>query len=127
MGMRLLEAGPGHARLQLDIGPTHLNGLGVGHGGVLFTLADVAMSYASNVGLGADRRAYTVSADIDFLAPVPPDSLIEAVATSVASAGRTTVHDVEVRLLDPSGATDAEESVVAVFRGRTRQVDVPVD
>lgn len=114
LGIELLDASPGRAVLQLIIAERHLNGLGVGHGGVLFTLADAAMAYASNTGLPAGDQALATGGEIDFLAPARVDATVTAEATTVAVSGRTSVHDVRV--------TDAMGAVLAVFRGRTLRV-----
>ncbi len=117
LGIELLEASPGRAILRLVIAERHLNGLGVGHGGILFTLADAAMAYASNTGLPDGDQALATGGEIDFLAPARVEDTITAEATTVAISGRTSVHD--VRLTDTAGA------VLAVFRGRTLRVTRP--
>ena len=43
-----------------------LNGLGVCHGGVVFTLADSAMAFSSN---SFNHLAVATQAEIDWLAP----------------------------------------------------------
>lgn len=48
LGIELVSASPGAAKVRLALGPQHLNSVGVAHGGVVFTLADVAFSVASN-------------------------------------------------------------------------------
>ena len=48
LGIELREAGAGTAVVALTVGNQHLGSLGQLHGGVLFTVADVAMSYAGN-------------------------------------------------------------------------------
>ncbi len=117
LGARLLAVDAGSALLELTIGPQHLNGLGVGHGGVLFTLADIAMSYGSNAGLGPGQQAVAAGATIDFLTPAPLDSVVRAQSIVEASVGRTTLHQVTIERTDLD-----EPSVVAVFHGRTRLV-----
>ncbi len=114
LGIVVLESEPGHAVTQLEVGDQHLNGLDVGHGGVLFTLADAAMAYASNSGLPDDQLALALGGEIDFLRPVRLGATITARAVTVATTGRTSVHDVRL--------TDEDEHVVCLFRGRTRQV-----
>jgi len=52
----LLEWHPGTAIVRATIQIAHTNFLGGGHGGVLFSLGDLAMSFASNgYGFGADQ------------------------------------------------------------------------
>jgi acyl-CoA thioesterase len=47
-GIELVECRPGYAKASVVIGPNHLNGAGVVHGGLLFTLADFAFAVAVN-------------------------------------------------------------------------------
>jgi acyl-CoA thioesterase len=49
LGLRTLEARPGLARVELEVGPSHLNDLGIVHGGAIFSLADQALALASNL------------------------------------------------------------------------------
>ena len=117
LGIHVLDASEGHAVVQVTVAEQHLNGLGVGHGGILFTLADAAMAYASNTGLPGDQQALATGGSIDFLAPARVETTVTARATTVAVNGRTSVHDVQV--------TADDGSLLAVFRGRTRRVGPP--
>lgn len=109
-GVRLLDVGPGSARVGMTVEARHVNGHGICHGGYLFLLADAALAYASN---SHGTSAVASGADIAFLRPVPLGAELEAVAVERAKAGRSGLYDVTVR---------AGEQVVAEFRGRTRQV-----
>ena len=48
MGIELIEAAPGRAVTRVTVGERHLNFNGLGHGGLTFTLADVAFGVACN-------------------------------------------------------------------------------
>jgi acyl-CoA thioesterase len=48
MGIELIEAVPGRAVTRVTVGEHHLNFNGLGHGGLTFTLADVAFGVACN-------------------------------------------------------------------------------
>ncbi len=47
-GIDLVECKPGYAKTMVKVEETHLNGAGVVHGGLLFTLADFAFAVAVN-------------------------------------------------------------------------------
>ena len=47
-GIELLEAADGHAKTRMAVTENHLNGLGIVHGGAIFTLADFTFAAASN-------------------------------------------------------------------------------
>ncbi len=122
-GIRLVEADAGRAVVEMTVAPWMCNGLGTCHGGVVFTLADSAMAFASN---GHGEVALAVAASIDLLAPVPLDAVIRATATEVEVRGRTGIYDVVVERADGDAAGDSAGDVVAVFRGRVRRVGRPV-
>ncbi len=111
LGIEVVNASDGAARVEMTVTDGMVNGLGVLHGGVIFTLADTAMAYASNAG---EADAVAVNADIDFLQPGNVGDRLVATATRRAAAGRTSVFDVDV--------TTEPGSVVATFRGRTRTI-----
>jgi acyl-CoA thioesterase len=109
-GVRLLDVGPGRARVGMTVRADQVNGHGICHGGYLFLLADAALAYASN---SHGVSAVAAAADIDFLRPVPLGAELVAEAVELAVTGRSAVYDVRVQQGDDP---------VAVFRGRTRQV-----
>ncbi|HXV94147.1 MAG TPA: hydroxyphenylacetyl-CoA thioesterase PaaI [Pseudonocardia sp.] len=109
-GVRLLDVGPGRARVALTVEGRHVNGHGICHGGYVFLLADAALAYASN---SHGVSAVAAGADITFLRQATRGEELVAEAVERAHVGRSGLYDVTVR---------AGETVVAEFRGRTRQV-----
>ncbi|MEM7092789.1 MAG: hotdog fold thioesterase [Actinomycetota bacterium] len=109
LGVELVQIGPARVELELLIEQRHIGWHGRGHGGVLFTLADVAMSY---VGNRFDRMAFATQASVDFLGGVEEGDRVRAVATESARAGRAGVCDATLSV---------GERTVALFRGNTLQ------
>jgi len=72
-----LPAGGETRRFALPIAEKHLNGGGNVHGGVLMTLADIAMSHTARAISGAPSTA-TVSMTCDFVGPGRRDDILEA-------------------------------------------------
>jgi acyl-CoA thioesterase len=58
--------GPGHARMSCTVRDDHLNGHGICHGGVIFTLADSAFAFACN---SHNRVAVAQHNSISYLSP----------------------------------------------------------
>ena len=81
------DIGEGTSRIELDLKPESLNRLGRPHGGILFTLADDACGVALS-GL-RQETCVTVSAGIDFMAPVG-DARHLIARGEVTRAGRRT-------------------------------------
>lgn len=113
LGIAVVTATPGHARVRMLVTEQHVNGHAIAHGGLLFALADTAFACACNAG-----RPTTVAAqaDIDFLAPARLGDRLEAEAVERRRAGRSGITDVTVRRL----VDDGDDEVVAEFRGRSR-------
>lgn len=111
LGMTLVESTPGYALVRMAVRDDMIQGHGTCHGGFVFALADSALAFACN---GYDFTAVAANCSIDFLAPVRLGDTLTATAREQARAGRTGVYDVAV--------TNQQGTVVALFRGRSRQV-----
>jgi acyl-CoA thioesterase len=110
LGMRLADAGPGHATVRMTVTDTMVNGHALAHGGYVFLLADTAFACACN-----SHGPVTVAAgaDITFVAPARLGDELEARAVERVTYGRSGIYDVTVT----RGA-----DVIAEFRGRSRVV-----
>jgi acyl-CoA thioesterase len=88
-----------------------LNGHGLCHGGLIFTLADSAFAYACN-----SRNQNTVASGctIDYLAPGQPGDILSAEAIEQSLAGRTGVYDITV--------SNQDGKRLALFRGRSHSI-----
>jgi uncharacterized protein (TIGR00369 family) len=69
LGLRVVPAEPGLARLELELRPELLNSFHDAHGGVVTTLADVALAVAAITRDGAARGAITVNLSVSFVGP----------------------------------------------------------
>lgn len=72
VGLELLEAEIGYARVKMAIQPHHLNGVQTVHGGAIFTLADFTLAIASN---SHGRIAMGVNATISYMKAVRTGTL----------------------------------------------------
>jgi len=111
LGMKLIEVGPGRARLSMRVTGEMVNGQKVCHGGLIFSLADSSFGYACNTH---NQRALAASCSIDFLAPAQLGDELTAAAQETAHAGRTRVYDVRV--------TNQAGELIALFRGKSAAV-----
>ncbi|MEX1133446.1 MAG: hotdog fold thioesterase [Acidimicrobiia bacterium] len=85
LGVELVSVSDEEIAVSLEVRPEHLNFLDVGHGGMVFSLADCAFSLASNA---AGQRAVAVDAHLALTAPTRAGDRLEARVTE-ASRGRT--------------------------------------
>ena len=116
-GIRIEEARSGYARLSMTVRADMLNGFGLCHGGVTFSLADSALAFASNT-----HGSVTVSIEnsITYPAPVHVGDVLTARAEEESSTERLAFYRVTVE--DQKGTT------VALFRGtvyRTKRPHFP--
>lgn len=92
IGIKIVQATPQCAMCELELTSNHLNGIGVVQGGVLFTMADLALAVAANAD-EADR--VTLSSHIDFLKAVGRGTLL-AKATPIKIGRTTALYNVSV-------------------------------
>lgn len=112
LGLSLLEAGEGHARVALPLTPAVANRKGDVHGGAIASLIDMAMSQAIRSGLTEYRGLATISMSVNYLAVGGGELIAEAV---VIRTGRSTAFAVaEVR--------DGAGQVVATGQGAFRVI-----
>jgi len=110
LGIAVDEVGPGRATVRMTLREDMVNGHDIGHGGLTFTVADSAFSFACN---SYNRRTVAAGAEIRFLAPTRRGDVLVAAATERERAGRDGVYDVTVTV---------GETVVATFVGRSKQI-----
>ncbi|MEM7465859.1 MAG: hydroxyphenylacetyl-CoA thioesterase PaaI [Pseudomonadota bacterium] len=111
LGIEIAEVKAGSAVLTMPVANWMLNGAKVCHGGLIFTLADTAMAFASN---SRNDNMLAINASVEFLAAGKAGETLTAIAKEVHRAGRTATYEVAVQ--DPNGA------LVAQFLGRTYRV-----
>ena len=109
LGIALHEANSGRIEVGLIVTDAMLNFGGTCHGGVLFHLADTAMSYVSNQD---NQPAVATAATIDYVSPAYTGDDVRATIVTVPTnaGGRNAVHD---------GVISVGDRVVALFRGKT--------
>ena len=110
LGMRIVAVAPGRATLEMAVREDMVNGHGIGHGGMTFSLADSAFAFACN---SYNRSTVAASCEIRFLAPTRLGDVLVAEAVERSREGRDGIYDIAVR----SGST-----VVAEFVGRSKEI-----
>lgn len=106
LGIELLELAPGRCRARMRVREEMLNGFGVAHGGIAFSLADSAFAFASNT-----HGTVTVAVEnsIGYPAPVRRGDTLTATAEEESAGRRLGYYRVIVR--------NQDEVTVAIFRG----------
>ena len=96
-GIRIEEARHRYARVSMVVRSDMLNGHGIGHGGMIFALADSAFAYVCN---GGNHASVAAQASIVFLDKVTEGETLIAEAEEVVREGRAGVTRVAVRTAD---------------------------
>ena len=110
LGIELLDHGKGSARAQLTVRDDMVNGHGICHGGLIFSLADTGFACACN---SWGPVTVAAGADIVFVAPARRGDVLTAEARMRARYGRNGVYDVTVT---------REDQLFAEFRGRSHEL-----
>jgi len=112
LGLKLEEVRPGYARMSMVIRPDMTNGHRIGHGGMIFTLADSTFAFACN---SRNESNVAATASIDFLAPSYEGDELTAVATEVWRSRRSGIYEITV--------TNQKGERIALFRGRSARIE----
>lgn len=106
LGVELLEIREGYSRIKMTIRKEMVNGLGIAHGGIAFSLADSAFAFACN-----NRNNFSVALDvtISFIKAVHVDDVLVAEAKEVHNGRSTGVYLITV--------TNQRAEQVALFKG----------
>jgi acyl-CoA thioesterase len=95
----------------MTVTSNHVNGLGLCHGGFIFTLADSAFAFACN---SRNQASVASGCSIEFLEASVLGDVLTAQATEQLVRGRAGVYD--IRVSNQEGAT------IALFRGKSTAI-----
>src|SRR4051812_1481110 len=106
LGLEIVEVAPDRSRVRMTIRPEMVNGFGVAHGGIVFSVADSALAFAANT-----HGKVTVAIDngITYPAPVHIGDVITASAVMTSSTKRLAFFSV--------GVVNQKDETVASFKG----------
>lgn len=93
LDIKIKEVREGYARVEGLVREDYQNFNQVCHGGFIFTLADVAFSFASN---SHNQQAYAVNVSLDFLAGARPGDRLVGEAEEIRIAGRLGFYQMRV-------------------------------
>lgn len=116
LGIEIVEVKPGACVLRLVVRAEMLNGFGMCHGGIPYSLADSALAFASNT-----HGTVTVSIEntISYPAPVSAGDILTAVAEEESAGNRIAFYRVTV--------TNQSNVTVGLFRGTVYRTSKPLE
>jgi len=106
LGIDVTHVAPNAATVRMTVRPEMVNGFGVCHGGIAFSLADSALAFASNTH---GRVTVSIENSIRYPAPIAPGDVLTATAVQESAGRRLAFFGVTV--------TKQSGDVVGLFRG----------
>ncbi|MHB8894996.1 MAG: PaaI family thioesterase [Candidatus Geothermincolia bacterium] len=94
LGVEIVLVEDGHSIARMPVREDHVNFNGGIHGGVIFSLADVAFSLASN---SWGMKAAAINVTVDFLTAPGDTPYLEAEVRQTGRGGRAVHYSMEVR------------------------------
>jgi acyl-CoA thioesterase len=106
LGIEVLEIKEGYSKIKMTIREEMVNGFGIIHGGVTFSLADSAFAFACN-----NRNQLSVALDtsINFIKPVHVGDELTAEAKELHNGKSTGLYQIEI--------VNQKSHLVAQFKG----------
>ena len=106
LGISIIEIKEGYSKIKMTVRPEMINGFGIVHGGITFSLADSAFAFACN-----NRNVLSVALDtsINFLKPVQVNDMLIAEAMELHNGRSTGLYHINI--------TNQKNETVAVFKG----------
>jgi len=108
LGMRLLEAHAGYAKLEVEVKPQFANLHGFAHGSLIFSLADSAFALSVNM----EGPAAAVQFSMNIFRPVPVGDVIVGESLQIYRGKSQAV--VELRVTDSRGRLIAKGQATAL-------------
>lgn len=106
LGITIIEITEGYSKITMTVRQEMMNGLGIVHGGICFSLADSAFAFACN-----NRNNLSVALDtsINFTKPVHVGDVLIAEAKELHNGRSTGLYHITV--------TNQHNHIVALFKG----------
>jgi acyl-CoA thioesterase len=112
LGIKVLEIKDGYSKIKMVVRKEMVNGFGIVHGGIAFSLADSAFAFACN-----NRNILSVALDtsINFIKPVHVGDELVAEATELHNGKSTGLYHITI--------SNQHNHEVAVFKGLCYRTD----
>ena len=106
LGIEVMDVKEGYSKIKMTVRKEMINGFGIVHGGIAFSLSDSAFAFACN-----NRNVLSVALDtsINFTKPVHVDDILVAEAKELHNGKSTGLYHIIV--------TNQHDHVVALFKG----------
>jgi acyl-CoA thioesterase len=106
LGMQLIEINEGFCKLEMKVTKDMLNGFGIAHGGITYSLADSALAFASN---SRGIQSVSIETSINHLSKVTEGDTLTAISEEKNLTGRTGLYIINI--------INQNKQAVALFKG----------
>ena len=106
LGIEVLGIKEGYSRISMFVREEMVNGFGVVHGGIAFSLADSAFAFACN---NRNNLSLALDTSINFTKPIKPGDVLTAEAQELHNGRSTGLYLITV--------TNQQGEQVALFKG----------
>ena len=115
LGIEVLEIKDGYSKIKMTVREEMINGFGIVHGGIAFSLSDSAFAFACN-----NRNNLSVALDtsINFTKPVHVGDVLIAEAKELHNGKSTGLYHITV--------TNQRDHIVALFKGTCFRTSKPL-
>jgi len=114
LGIETVEIAPGRSVVRMRVRREMVNGFGVSHGGIVYSLADSALAFAANTN---GNVTVAIENSISYPQPVAIDDVLTATADEDSFTNRLGFYRVTVR--------NQNDVLVAIFRGTVYRTQRP--
>ena len=106
LGIQIIEIREGYSKIKMKVRSEMMNGLGIVHGGIAFSLADSSFAFACN---SRNNLSVALDTSINFLKPVHVDDELIAEAKEIHNGKSTGLYQITIM--------NQNNHIVALFKG----------
>lgn len=106
LGIEVLDISTGRCTLKMKVRKEMLNGFGIAHGGITYSLADSALAFASN---SHGRKSVSVETGISHTVKVVEEDILIASAEEISLSEKIGIYNITVK--------NDKNILVAIFKG----------
>lgn len=106
LGIKVVSIKEGYCKVKMTVRKEMLNGFGITHGGITYSLGDSCLAFASN---SYGRQSLSVETSISHTKPTKTGDTLYAEAEELSISNRIGIYSITI--------TNQDEEKVAFFRG----------
>ena len=106
LGVEIIDSTEGNVSVQMTVRSEMVNGFGVVHGGITYSLADSCLAFSIN---GHGVKSMSIETSISHIKPVRVGDVLTAKAKQVSLSNKIGIHSIDV--------FNQNNELVAQFKG----------